>query len=72
VHEGKPAGVVSLVKRDIGRIANIGMTRSGALYYYSKQDGIQYSSIAGLSSQRSSESFVGNMPKWSPDGNTSH
>jgi Tol biopolymer transport system component len=68
VHEGKPAGGASLVKRDIGPVANIGITRSGSLYYDSDQSDIEYISIAGLSGHSASESFVGNMPRWSPDG----
>jgi Tol biopolymer transport system component len=68
---GKESGTPSLVKRDVGQIYPIGMTRSGSYYYTQSNTGVEEVSIAQLSTgggSRIVESFVGTGPSWSPDG----
>jgi Tol biopolymer transport system component len=68
VRDGKAAGSPSLVKRNIGRIENVGMTRAGS-YYYLARNSVENVAIADLKpTTRIKESFVGIRPTLSPDG----
>jgi Tol biopolymer transport system component len=71
LQDGASIGSPSLVKRDVGDIRPIGMTRSGSYYYTQRKVGIEQVSIAELDSHGGSriiESFAGMNPLWSPDG----
>jgi Tol biopolymer transport system component len=69
VQNGKPAGAPSLVTRGAeGMGATLGV-RTGSYYYHAApQAGFDTVTVAEMGSGRVSESFVGGMPAWSPDG----
>ena len=79
VRDGQPQGPPEVVKRNIGDIAPIGFTRSGAYYYAERDTRLQDVYIASFdaetrhvtgSSTLVSERFRGanTLPAWSPDG----
>jgi Tol biopolymer transport system component len=71
VQNGKAVGSPSLLRRDIGEILPIGMTRSGSYYYAQNKQGVEQVFIAELTpggASRIVSSFVGIGPAWSPDG----
>jgi Tol biopolymer transport system component len=73
VRDGKAAGSPTLLKRDIGAIEPIGMTKAGAYYYRDRQrrSRVEQVFVAELTpggGSRILESFVGLSPSWSPDG----
>jgi Tol biopolymer transport system component len=75
MRDGKATGLPSLVKRDTGRGAVLGITNSGAYHYFPNTIGIQQVFVAQLdttgklpASVRLTESFIGRQPSWSPDG----
>ncbi len=79
VHDGRPQGLPEVVRRNIGDIAPIGFTRSGAYYYTERDIRMQDVYIASLNAETMqvagspalvSERFRGanTLPEWSPDG----
>ncbi len=71
VRNGNAAGSPAMVRRDVGDIQSVGMTRTGSYYYAQRKGGIEEVSIADLSAgggSRIVESLVGINPSWSPDG----
>ncbi len=79
VHDGRPQGPPEVVRRNIGDIAPIGFTRSGAYYYTERDTFMQDVYIASLDAETMqvvgspilvSERFRGanTLPDWSPDG----
>lgn len=72
VENGKPAGFPSLVSPQIGQIASLGMTRSGAYYYNLLQMGGEQVTVAALGPAASGLGAkvisFGILPAWSPDG----
>ena len=70
VRDGKAAGVPSPVKRDIGRITNVGMTRSGSYLYTAKSnvEVVSIHEIGANGAKSTAENVVGVSPTWSPDG----
>jgi Tol biopolymer transport system component len=67
IENGKAAGPVSLVSADVGDTMPAGM-RGGSYYYTQRSQGIEYVSLVGMNQDRTTESFVGTTPMWSPDG----
>ena len=66
--DGKAVGEPSLVKRDLGRIQNMGMTHSGT-YFYGSKSTLGRTEVALLKPPvRKLESLVGIRPNLSPDG----
>jgi len=77
VDDGNPAGAPSLVKRDIGKLETVGLTRNGTYYFTRRQDGLPLLSIVEMEQAGAkvrggathvAERFVGLGPTWSPDG----
>jgi Tol biopolymer transport system component len=75
MQNGKPVGAASLVSPEIGDINAAGMHGS-SYYYWNFQTGNEYVNIAEFAPNgdgqsriaRATESFVGLLPAWSPDG----
>ena len=67
---GKPAGAPSLVKKNLGEVASMGVSSAGIYHYYEGRSGVFKTTIAsvGGSKTTAAESFVGTLPAWSPDG----
>jgi len=74
VRDGKATDAPVRVKKDIGRVVNVGMTRSGSYFYTLRdisRDRLEYISIADLKdggAKTSAESLIGIRATWSPDG----
>jgi Tol biopolymer transport system component len=70
--DGKAGKAPVLVKKDIGKVFNAGMTQAGS-YVYGVQTNVEFFSIidAATGGERgAAESFVGLRPTWSPDAKT--
>jgi Tol biopolymer transport system component len=73
VREGKPFGVPSIIKRDIGQITALGATTSGS-FLYSASHNDAFDTVAEISETngalmlRTVDKFIGQPPTWSPDG----
>ncbi len=73
MRDGKPFGVPSVVKRDIGPITAFGTTASGTfLYAVPRTDNFdsvgELRQTGGALDLQVTEKFVGTIPSWSPDG----
>jgi Tol biopolymer transport system component len=75
VHEGKAAGLPSLIKKDIGRAVDLGMTRAGSLFYTLRdvaRNRIDSVSLAEMTSSSPpgalTQASIGLRPSWSGDG----
>jgi Tol biopolymer transport system component len=78
VHEGRAAGQPKLLRKDIGDAVTLGMTDTGTYHYFSLRTGVHRASImpirlssrggAAAAASATIESFVGQAPRWSPDG----
>jgi Tol biopolymer transport system component len=76
VASGKPVGVPELIQPDIGRAQSLGLTQSGAMYFW-LSSGLSDIYVASLDfkagdvlSPPISQGFIGpkSFPAWSPDG----
>jgi len=78
VSEGKAQGAPELLKKDLGRVSSLGLTRAGSLYYGLRVGGTdvytvpldpQTGKVGGVPS-RVAQRFIGTNidPDWSPDG----
>ena len=64
-------GSPSLLRRDIGDVIPVDVTRAGSYYYVQRKPGVEQVTIAELTSpgqRQRPETFVGLNPTWSPDG----
>lgn len=73
MHDGQPAGVPVLVKKNVGDVTSMGMTTAGLYYFYEGRSGVSRTMIASVTAgpakaAASLDSFVGQRPAWSPDG----
>jgi Tol biopolymer transport system component len=73
VQDGKAAGSPVLLKRNIGEVQSVGITKAGTYYYQDRQrrtdvENIVLAEFIPGSGSRVLESFVGLNPRWSPDG----
>jgi Tol biopolymer transport system component len=77
VHDAKPHGPPTLVKKDVGRIQSVGLTQNGTYYFTRRQDAVEPISIIEMTASgarilgtkpRVLERLVGAGPTWSPDG----
>ena len=73
VSGGKATGEPKLLKKNIGDVVSLGMTKSGAYHYFESRTGVYRASFARVTANdrgggTSTESIVGIRPTWSPDG----
>jgi Tol biopolymer transport system component len=82
VRDGRAAGQPKLLRKSVGDIVSLGMTDAGVYHYFSARSGVHRASIVPLGpvgsraqaggdksdSRTTVESFVGQSPRWAPDG----
>jgi Tol biopolymer transport system component len=79
VDNGKPRGVPTIVKTDIGKISpvSLGLMSNGTYYFMRRQSGVEHISVVAMvpggaridgSTPRVIEKLTGAGPTWSPDG----